>query len=146
MVQGDNRSGTKGKNCILVMTHKQISKMRSKGKKPTYARVVVDSCPQKEDPNRFRITAGGNLIKYAGELTTQTADLTTAKMLWNSVISTDGAKFMGLDIGDFAPSVLIMLFHSILAFVRSAVRVVDSPAYFMRFPPVVILDLFVSSF
>ena len=27
--------------------------------------------------------------------------LMTAKMLWNSVISTDGAKFMELDIGDF---------------------------------------------
>ena len=67
----------------------------------TYAWVVVDFRPQKEDLNRVRITAGGNLIKYAGELTTRTADLTTAKMLWNSVISTDGAKFMGLDIGDF---------------------------------------------
>ena len=75
--------------------------MRAKGKKSTYARVVVDFCPQKEDPNRVRITAGGNLIKYAGELTTRTLDLTTAKMLWNSVISTDGEKFMGLDIGDF---------------------------------------------
>ena len=75
--------------------------MRGKGKKPTYARVVVYFRHQKEYPNRFRITAEGNLIKYAGELTTRTADLTTAKMLWNSVISTDGAKFMGLDIGDF---------------------------------------------
>ena len=44
---------------------------------------------------------GGNLIKYAGELTTRTADLTTANMLWNSVISTDGSNFMGLDIGGF---------------------------------------------
>ena len=96
MAQGDNRSGTKGKNCIFVMTHNQIVKMRAKEKKPTYARVVVDFRPQKEDPNRVRITAGGNLIKYAVELTTQTADLKTTKMLWNSVISTDGAKFMGL--------------------------------------------------
>ena len=83
------------------MTHKQIAKMRAKGKKPTYARVVVDFCPQKEYPNRVRITAGGNIIKYAGELTTRTADLKTANMLWNSVISTEGAKCMGLDIGDF---------------------------------------------
>ena len=101
MAQGDNRSGTKGKNCIFVMTHNQISQMREKGKKPTYAPVVVDFRPQKEDPNRVRITAGGNLIKYAGELTTQTYDLTTANMLWNSAISTDRSKFMGLDIGDF---------------------------------------------
>ena len=77
MAQGDNRSGTKGKKCIFVMTHNQIAEMRTKGKKPTYARMVVDFCPQKEDQNRTRITAGGNLIKYAGELTTRTAYLTT---------------------------------------------------------------------
>jgi hypothetical protein len=30
-----------------------------------------------------RITSGGNLIDYPGELTTRTADLTTSKILWN---------------------------------------------------------------
>ena len=81
--------------------------MRAKGKKPTYSRVVVDFHPQKEDPNRVRITTGGNLIKYAGELKTRTADLMTAKMLWNSVISTYGANFMGLGIGDFYLETLV---------------------------------------
>ena len=57
--------------------------------------------PQKADSNRVRITAGVNIIKYAGDLTTKTADLTTANMLWNSMISTEGARFSGLDIGDF---------------------------------------------
>ena len=47
------------------------------------------------------MTAGGNLIKCPGNLTTRTADLTTSKILWNSVLSTDGAKFMGLDVGNF---------------------------------------------
>ena len=98
MAQGDDRSSTKGEICIFVMTHDKIAQMRAKGNKPTYARVVVDFQPQKEDPNRVRIAAGGNLIKYAGELTTRTADLTTAKMLWNSVISTVGENFMGLEI------------------------------------------------
>ena len=91
----------KDKNIYFVMTHKHVSQMRAKGKKPTYARVVVDFRPQKEDQNRVIITAGGNLIKYSGELATRTADLTTAKMLWNSVISTEGGEFMGLYIGDF---------------------------------------------
>ena len=45
---------------------------------------MVDFRPQKADPNRVRMTAGGNLIEYAGELTTRTADLTTAKIVWNS--------------------------------------------------------------
>ena len=41
------------------------------------------------------------MIEYPGELTTRTADLSTATILWNSVLSTEGAKFMGLDIGSF---------------------------------------------
>jgi hypothetical protein len=41
------------------------------------------------------------LIKYPGELTTWTANLSTAKILWNSVLSTEGAKFMGFGIGSF---------------------------------------------
>ncbi len=67
----------------------------------TYAHVVVDYRPQKPDPNRVRITAGGNLISYPGELTTRTADLTTSKILWNSVLSTPDAKYMCIDIRNF---------------------------------------------
>ena len=71
----------------------------------TYGRIVIDYRPQKDDPNRVRITAGGNLITdYPGEITTRTADLTTSKILWNSVLSTDGAEFMGIDIKNFFPT------------------------------------------
>ena len=67
-----------------------------------YGRIVIDYRPQKADPNRVRITAGGNLITdYPGEVTTCTADLTTAKIMWNSVISTEGQRFMGIDIKSF---------------------------------------------
>ena len=71
------------------MNHDKITQMCAKGKKPTYPRVVVDFFLQKTDSNRVRITAGGNIIKYAGDITTRTADLTTANMLCNSVISTE---------------------------------------------------------
>ena len=47
------------------------------------------------------MTAGGNLIKYPGELMTRTADLATSKVIWNSVLSTKDAKFMGIDIKNF---------------------------------------------
>ena len=67
----------------------------------TYANIVVDYRPQKEDPNRVCITAGGNLIVYPGELTKRTADITTSKILWNSVLSTKNAKYMCLDINNF---------------------------------------------
>ena len=64
----------------------------------TYTRIVVDFRPQKDDPNRVRITAGGNLIVYPDELTTQTADLITTKIMWNSFLSTQGAQYMCIDI------------------------------------------------
>ena len=67
----------------------------------TYAKIVVDYRPQKEDPDRVRITAGGNLIQYPGELTTRTADLRTTKIMLNSVISTRGARYMTADAGNF---------------------------------------------
>ena len=35
----------------------------------TYARIVVDYCLQKKDPNRVRIMVGGNLIEYPYKLT-----------------------------------------------------------------------------
>ena len=75
--------------------------MRAKGKKHTYARVVVDLSPPKADPNRVIITEGGNHINYAGEITTRTMDLTTATMLRNSIIITKGEIFAGFYIGDF---------------------------------------------
>ena len=69
MAQGDKKTGTKGTNSIFVMTHEQIKNI-PRNRVVTYARLVVDYRPQKEDPNRSRMTAGGNLITYPGELTT----------------------------------------------------------------------------
>jgi hypothetical protein len=43
-----------------------------------------------------RITIGGNpLINYLYKLTTHTANMVSAKIMWNSVIITPGAKFGG---------------------------------------------------
>jgi hypothetical protein len=98
LAQGYN--DTKGTETIFFMTHDEI-KAIPKDRTVTYARIVVDYRPQKEDPNRVRITIGGNLINYPGELTTRTADLTTAKILWNSTISTDGARYACADVSNF---------------------------------------------
>eukprot|EP00804_Cyclotella_cryptica_P006990 CCRYP_007118-RA/>CCRYP_007118-RA protein AED:0.30 eAED:0.30 QI:0/-1/0/1/-1/1/1/0/515 len=101
LAQGDRKTGEKGTNTMFVMAHTQIRDI-PRDRTITYRRVVVDYCPQKDDPNRVHITAGDNLIKdYPGELTTRTTDLTTSKILWNSVLSTKGAKFMGLDLKSF---------------------------------------------
>ncbi len=39
-----------------------------------------------------------DLVTYNGELSVRTADINTAKLHWNSVISTPNAKYMCLDI------------------------------------------------
>ena len=72
-----------------------------RGRKPTYSRYVCEIRPQKKEMHRTRITVGGNLIDYPGDVATKTADLTTAKLIWNSVISTPGAKYMCLDVKNF---------------------------------------------
>jgi len=57
-----------------------------KGKQATYLRICANYRPQKEDPYRMHFTVGGNLVNYKGETHTPTSDLTTAKILFNSVI------------------------------------------------------------
>jgi hypothetical protein len=61
----------------------------------------VDFRPQKEDLYRIRITAGDNLLTYLENVSTRTVDLSTSKLLWNSVLSTEGVKYMCLDIKNF---------------------------------------------
>ncbi len=101
MAQGNNKTGQKGTNAMFVMTHDEIAHVLHAEKVFTYANPVVNHRPQKEDPNRIQITAGGNLINYKEELSVRTADINTAKLHWNSVISTDKALYMCLNIGNF---------------------------------------------
>ena len=49
----------------------------------------------------MQFTAGGNLLQYYGETSTETASIETAKILINSVLSTKNAKFMTMDISNF---------------------------------------------
>jgi hypothetical protein len=101
MCQGDNKTGQKGTNAMFVMTHDEIAHALRAKRVFTYGNPVVDHRPQKENPNRIRITAGGNLIKCDDEVSVRTADINTAKLHWNSVISTIGERYMCLDIGNF---------------------------------------------
>jgi hypothetical protein len=98
MAQEDNKTGQKGTNLVFVMTHKEIDIGRATGHKWTSARMVVDYQPQKEEPKWIGIAVGGNLFTYKGNTSTQTANLTTPKQLWNSVLSIDGARYMCINI------------------------------------------------
>ncbi len=96
MVQGDHRTSLKGTNTMFVMTHNEINHVLRQNKKITYGNLVMGFRPQKENPNRICITAKGNLITYESSPSVHTADLDTAKIHWNSVISTPGARYMCL--------------------------------------------------
>ena len=58
----------KGTNTINFVTLNK-SKIIPLDRTVAHALIVCDYRPQKEDPNRVRITVGGNLIEYPGELT-----------------------------------------------------------------------------
>jgi hypothetical protein len=72
-----------------------------KGRKVTYGSFVVDIKDHKEEKDRTRLTVGGDQIEFPGDKSTRTAGLTTAKILINSVISTQDANFLVIDINNF---------------------------------------------
>jgi hypothetical protein len=88
---------TKATNTIYFLSHDEIRHI-PKDQTVMYARIVINHWPQKEDPNRVRITIGGNLINYPFELTTCTTDMVSSNLLWNSTISMTGACFAGANI------------------------------------------------
>ena len=88
-----------GTNTITFIDRSAIPENRWRD--VTYGRIVASYRPEKEDPNRIRLTVGGNRINFPGDCGTPTADMLTVKLLLNSIISTKGAKFMTIDIKDF---------------------------------------------
>ncbi len=88
-------------NSIFVMTHAKIKQVYTDKTTFTWAKIVVNFCPPKEDPYQIRIMAGSNLIKYKGDMLTRTVDLPTSKLLRNSVLSTNSTRNMCLHIKNF---------------------------------------------
>ena len=97
LCNGRSKDSTKGTNSIRFTRPSALPP----GKKATYLRICTNYRPQKLDPYRVRFTVGGNLVNYAGDTYTPTSDMTTAKILFNSVLSTPNAKFMTIDISNF---------------------------------------------
>jgi hypothetical protein len=86
-----------GSNTIFFIPRQAVPK----GKIITYGRFVVDIRPNKSEIHRIHLTVGVNLIQYTGDVSTRSADLTTSNFLWNSTISTEGARYMCLDVKNF---------------------------------------------
>lgn len=95
--QGNDAHPDSGTNTFFFI-HRHEMPAR---KKATYARIVAEDRPHKEIKKRIRLTVGGDKIDYPGDVSTKTSDLTTVKILFNSVISTPDAEFMTADIKDF---------------------------------------------
>jgi hypothetical protein len=87
----------KGTNTIIFIPVSSVPK----GRKVTYLRVVSAMRPEKDKPYRVRWTVGGDKIDYPFDVSTKTADLTTTKLLLNSVVSTPNAQFLTADLKDF---------------------------------------------
>ena len=86
-------------NTFFVIDYNNIP--AAKRQEIVYTKVVWDIRPGKSDENRTRITVGGNLICYPGNVGTNTALLELVKLMINSVISCNGVKFACLDIKNF---------------------------------------------
>jgi hypothetical protein len=63
--------------------------------------VVCEVRPEKDDPDRTRITIGGSCICNPGDVGTNTASLELFKVLLNSVLSRKGACFSTIDLKNF---------------------------------------------
>ena len=91
--------GTKGTNTIVFIKYDDIPLDRQRH--VMYGKTVCTYRPEKDDPNRTRLTVGGNRIEYPGDVSTPTVDMMTVKMHLNSVISTKGARYCTIDLKDF---------------------------------------------
>jgi hypothetical protein len=72
-----------------------------KDRKITYGKIVCDYKPHKRKKERVRLTVGGNILDYSGDVATSTADITTFKILINSTLSTEDAAMMMMDIKNY---------------------------------------------
>jgi hypothetical protein len=67
----------------------------------TYGHIVCVYHSKKKDLYRTCITMGGNLVNYPDNCGTPVVDIITIKILLSSIISTNNAKFMTIDLNDF---------------------------------------------
>jgi hypothetical protein len=70
-------------------------------RKITYGKIVCDYKPHKKEKERVRLTVGGDILDYSGDVATSTADITTFKILINSTLSTKDAAMTMMDIKNY---------------------------------------------
>ena len=97
LAQGVGTRMPSGTNTIFFIPKYKVAVVRT----VTYGRIVAEIRPQKVETHRTRLTVGGNLINFSGDVAPPTVDLITAKLIFSSVLSTKNEKFMCADISNF---------------------------------------------
>ena len=97
LAQGVGTRVKQGTNTIVFIPKNKVPI----GRKMTYGRSVTDIRPHKEETHRVRLTVGGDMLEYPHDVSTETTDLTTAKCLINSILSTEDSKGLCADVKDF---------------------------------------------
>jgi hypothetical protein len=98
MAQGDDKMGQKGKNSVFLMTRKEMQMQQDQNGLLRVSWSTFNHKKMISIKSALRLVA---TFKYKGNTSTRTADLTMSKLLWNSILSFDGAKYMCLDINIF---------------------------------------------
>ena len=96
LLQG-NKYGITGTETMKMINPRQIPP----DKKVTYASMVCDYRPLKEEKHRCRLVVGGDKLPYHDDAAAPAANLLESKILINSTISRRQAKFMTIDISNF---------------------------------------------
>ena len=87
----------KGTNTVMFITTFKFPK----DKKVTYGEVVCEMKPEKEKTERTTLKVGRNLLDFTGNLSSPTSSVTTAKCVFNNMVSTPGARCLLSDIKHF---------------------------------------------
>jgi hypothetical protein len=88
-----------GTNTFFIIDYLNIP--LHKRKEICHTMVVCEVRPEKDDPDRIRITIGGNRICFPGNVGTNTASLELVKLLLSSVLSRKGARLSTIDLKNF---------------------------------------------
>ena len=101
------------------MTYEDIE-MISANRVVMYTCIVYTYRPQNEDPNCARLATGWTSIDCPFDWTTQPADITTSKIMWNSV-PTSGGRYAVENVKN------IIYIHWLTAMNTSAFQMILSP-------------------
>ena len=75
--------------CVFI--HRNEPPQESKA---TYNQILCDIRPQRKETHRVQLTVGSKKLTYDGPVSNLTLDLTTAKINWNSILSTPDGKYL----------------------------------------------------